>query len=26
VMLAYLVKHFGPENKFAPIRTRPSGY
>ncbi|HXI98075.1 MAG TPA: hypothetical protein VNG73_03970 [Gemmatimonadaceae bacterium] len=26
MMLAYLVKHFGPENKFAPIRTRPSGY
>jgi hypothetical protein len=26
VLLAYLAKHFGPENKFTPIRTRPSGY
>jgi hypothetical protein len=26
VILAYLVKHFGPENKFTPIRTRPAGY
>jgi cytochrome c1 len=26
VMIAYLSKHFGLENKFTPIRTRPSGY
>jgi hypothetical protein len=26
VVLAYLVKHFGPDNKFRPIKTRPSGY
>jgi hypothetical protein len=25
-MLAYLAKHFGPENKFTPIKTRPGGY
>jgi cytochrome c1 len=25
-MIAYLAKHFGPENKFTPIKTRPSGY
>ncbi|HEX3068683.1 MAG TPA: hypothetical protein VHX14_08900 [Thermoanaerobaculia bacterium] len=25
MLLAYLVKHFGPENKFTPVRTRPSG-
>lgn len=25
-MVAYLVKHFGADNKFAPIRTRPLGY
>jgi hypothetical protein len=24
-MVAYLARHFGPENKFAPIRTRPVG-
>jgi len=25
-MLAYLSKHFGSENRFTPIRTRPAGY
>ncbi|MEA2163407.1 MAG: cytochrome c oxidase cbb3-type subunit [Thermoanaerobaculia bacterium] len=26
VMVAYLAKHFGAENKFRPIVTRPVGY
>jgi len=26
VAIAYLTKHFGPANKFTPIRTRPAGY
>jgi hypothetical protein len=25
-MVAYFVKHFGPENKFTPIAVRPVGY
>jgi len=25
-MIAYLVAHFGPANRFTPIRTRPAGY
>ena len=24
--VAYLVKNFGPANKFTPVRTRPAGY
>lgn len=24
-IIAYLATHFGPENKFTPIRTRPAG-
>ena len=24
-MVVYLAKHFGPENKFTPIRARPAG-
>lgn len=25
-MLVYLARHFGPDNKFTPVRTRPTGY
>lgn len=25
-LVAYLFKHFGPDNRFTPIRTRPAGY
>lgn len=25
-MVMYLAKHFGPDNKFTPVRTRPTGY
>jgi hypothetical protein len=25
-VIVYLTKHFGPANKFTPIRTRPAGY
>ena len=25
-VIVYLTKHFGPSNKFTPIRTRPAGY
>jgi len=25
-IVAYLSKHFGPDNRFTPIKTRPAGY
>jgi hypothetical protein len=25
-MVAYLAKHFGPDNRFTPAKTRPVGY
>jgi hypothetical protein len=25
-IVAYLAKHFGPDNRFTPVRTRPAGF